>query len=270
MVIQVCELAIHSSNREMTTENKTTVNNYTWKLGKVLKNVESIEVLYAEIPNSYYNIDARNNSYVLTVNSTDYTIFIPPGNYTADTITTALNTTLSGVTVTGVGAASTLIAFSVDEPTSNLVATHSTNLAQSGALSQFPPGISWLNDTSWTTFVSGTKYYAGSILQLSAEPVLYLSIPQTSHHGSKYHFGNTSTKGIPIETDKVVTRFSLSGGINYMNFFTNERNMHERHFDGQPPLHLSNLTIRFLKPDGALVDFNGYNHSLHLRVVYNE
>ena len=32
------------------------VNDYTWGISRILKNVESIEVLYAEIPNSYYNI----------------------------------------------------------------------------------------------------------------------------------------------------------------------------------------------------------------------
>ena len=145
--------------------------------------------------------------------------------------------------------------------------THHISLTLPGSVSQFPYGLGWLNDTTWTALVTGDTYSAGGVLRLGAEVVLYLSVPETSHHGSKYIFGSSS---VPIETDKVVTRFSIHAGLNHMSFFSNERNMHERHFDPHPPIHLSRLTIRFLRPDGRLVDFNGYDHSLHLRVIYNE
>ena len=62
MTVQTAELIVHSSNRTLTDSNKTTVNDYTWEIGKTLKNVIAIEVLYAEIPNSYYNLPSGSNT----------------------------------------------------------------------------------------------------------------------------------------------------------------------------------------------------------------
>ena len=269
MVVQVCELAIHSANREVTDGDRRTVNNYTWPIGRTLKNVSSIEVMYAEIPNSYYNIPEGDNTFVVTLDSTNYTVTIPPGNYHADDVVVGLNTVLSGVSISisTYTNLSDLFTFTLDETTGVLGLTHHASLTLPGSVSQFPYGLGWLNDTTWTALVTGDTYSAGGVLRLGAEAVLYLSVPETSHHGSKYIFGSSS---VPIETDKVVTRFSIHAGLNHMSFFSNERNMHERHFDPHPPIHLSRLTIRFLRPDGRLVDFNGYDHSLHLRVIYNE
>ena len=72
------------------------------------------------------------------------------------------------------------------------------------------------------------------------------------------------------DADHVLTRFQTSGSVNYMNFFNNELNMHERHFDASPPLHLQKLTFQFLRSDGTLIDFNGFDHGLHMRVIYDE
>ena len=272
MVVQVCELAIHSANREVTDDNRRTVNNYTWPIGRTLKNVESIEVLYAEIPNSYYNIPEGDNTFVYTVYDTEYVITIPPGNYHADDIVVRLNALLAAEptpvnNISGYTNMAEFFTFTLDDITGMLGVIQNTQGAIPGGVSKFPYGLGWLNDTRWDALVTGDTYSAGGVLRLGAEAVLYLSIPETSHHGSKYIFGSSS---VPIETDKVVTRFSVHAGLNHMAFFSNERNMHERHFDPHPPIHLSKLTVRFLRPDGRLVDFNSYDHSLHIQVVYND
>ena len=273
MVLRCTELAIHSANRVVGTTSQT-VNDYTWEVGRTLKNVASVEVLYAEIPNSYYNVPDGANAFTITLNATDYTIYLTPGNYSSTDIAAAMNAKLAGVTIS-IGSytkMSEMLSFTVDTITDQLTLTHLVSHAISGGVESdnFPYALGWISNHTWTAFVANDVYSSGGTLRLAAESVLYLSIPQLGHHGTKYQFGTNSSKGIPIQAEQVLTHFSTSGSINYMNHFTNEHNMHERHFDGYPPLHLSSLTIRFLRPDGRLIHFNGYDHSLHLRVVYDE
>ena len=275
MVRQACELAIHSTHRERTVDNLTSVNDYKWSIGRVLKNVESIEVLYAEIPNSYYNIPEGSNTLQISMNSTTYTITIPPGNYSDQNIHTTLNTLVSTVLVDltdNVVLMSDLIEFGVDEVTTQLTITHRGNVSDGGSInsSTWPYALGWINDLSWDELSSGTTWHAGSTLRLAPESVVYLSIAELGVRGSRFLFGSSNPHP-QIDFDHVLTRFQTGSGVNFMNFFNNERNMHERHFDpDEAPLHLSQLTIRFLRPDGSLIHFNGFDHSMHVRVVYND
>jgi len=274
MTIQCAELVVHSANRTLTPENKTAVNDYTWTIGKTLKNVRAIEVLYAEIPNSYYNIYEGANTFQIVVAGVARTMTIPAGNYSNTTIATAMNTALGGVSISiasysNMGA---LFEFAVDGAKNQLMMQHKVSHATSGAIvaSTWPYALGWLNDSSWTALVASNLRYAGGILRLAAEPCIYLSIKELGTRGSRYTFGSNSLKSVHIDADHVLTRFQTSGSVNYMNFFNNELNMHERHFDASPPLHLQKLTFQFLRSDGTLIDFNGFDHGLHMRVIYDE
>ena len=274
MVRQACELAIHSTHRERTVDNSTSVNDYKWPIGRVLKNVESVEVLYAEIPNSYYNIPEGSNTLQISMNSTTYTITIPPGNYSDQNIHTTLNTLISTIAV-NVGPhthMSDLIEFGVNEVTTQLTITHKTTTTVSGSIDSatWPYALGWSTDLTWTGLTASTVWHAGSTLRLAPESVVYLSIAELVVRGSRFLFGSSNPQP-QIDFDHVLTRFQTGSGVNFMNFFNNERNMHERHFDpDEAPLHLSQLTIRFLRPDGSLINFNGFDHSMHVRVVYND
>lgn len=66
----------------------------TFYLNRPLLNVAFMKVLQAEIPFSYYVINANNNTFFLTeVGSTLVTL--PVGNYTSSTLSTALGTALT-------------------------------------------------------------------------------------------------------------------------------------------------------------------------------
>lgn len=274
MTVQTAELIVHSSNRTLTESNKTTVNDYTWEIGKTLKNVIAIEVLYAEIPNSYYNVPSGSNKFVITVGGVAYTMEIPPGNYNNTNIATTMNTALSEVTLS-VGSYTNmgqLFEFGVDGIKDQLMMRHKVSHAVAGSItaSSFAYPLGWLTDSSWTALVANDVRYAGGTLRLASESAIYLAIQELGSRGSKYTFGANPTTSVNIDGDHVLTRFQTTGSINYMNYFNNKLNMHECHFDLYPPLHLSRLTIRFVRPDGSLINFNGYDHGLHLRVVYNE
>lgn len=274
MTIQCAELVVHSANRTLTPENKTSVNNYTWDVGKTLKNVRAIEVLYAEIPNSYYNIYEGANTFHIVVDGVTRDMTIPAGNYNNTTIVTIMNTALSEITLT-VGSYSNmgqLFEVGVDAAKSQLMIRPKVSHATSWSItaSTWPYALGWLTDVSFASMVANALSYAGGILRLAAESCIYLSIKELGTRGSRYTFGTNSLKSVHIDADHVLTRFQTSGSVNYMNFFNNELNMHERHFDASPPLHLQKLTFQFLRSDGTLIDFNGFDHGLHMRVIYDE
>ena len=274
MTVQCAELVVHSSNRTLTDENKTSVNDYVWTIGKTLKNVESIEVLYAEIPNSYYNMAEGTNTFEIVVAGVPRTMVVPPGNYNNTTIVAAINTALTEITLT-VGSYSNmgqLFEVAVDAAKSQLMIRPKVSHATSWAIvaSKWAYGLGWLADLSFTSLVANAVSYSGGMLRLSAESCVYLSIKELGTRGSRYTFGTNALSSVHIDADHVLTRFQTSGSVNYMNFFNNELNMHERHFDPNPPLHLQQLTIQFLRSDGTLINFNGFDHSMHLCVIYNE
>ena len=76
---------------------------YVFTLTKPYRDVTSVELVQANIPDSSYTINGRNNLITVTSNlndtgSTTATATIPNGNYTGDTLATAYATALNAAT----------------------------------------------------------------------------------------------------------------------------------------------------------------------------
>lgn len=277
MVRKVCEFLVHSELRQNLDES--TVNNYTIDLGQVLKNVERFEVLYAEIPNTYYNIDSTNNELVIWCTGQRSTFTIPVGTYSVDEVVVALNTAIATINVAGATAGAfnnlgEIWNFRYDTIVGEIYAYGIGNAGPEGtAIYMYKAdNPSWLGlnqDILVDPCIAGVSHYMGKLANLGPEPVLYLAIPEFDARGRRFRFGNSQY--CPLANEYIFTRFQMPVSLQFMHFFSNEHGMHEKTIDPQEsPLHLSKLTFRFLKKDGSLVDFNGYNHSLHLRITYND
>ena len=62
MVLHSTTLCIHSAHRPFSDKNRSGNNNYKWPLGTVVKNIRKAEVMYAEIPNTYYSVPEGQNT----------------------------------------------------------------------------------------------------------------------------------------------------------------------------------------------------------------
>lgn len=274
MVVKAAELLIDSRNRNKTypSDSTTTVNNYKWDIGGVLKNVQSIEVLYAEIPNSYYNVYAAVSSFTWTVGTTTKTVTIPVGNYSAATIPAALNTAIAASGSYGaIADVSQYLEFSLDATTDQLKLTAIQTLGSttvSLATADTPYWMAWTTSTVAGPVTLNNSWLGGATLRLGTEPCIYFAIEEIGRNGERFNFGTNASRALNIDHAHVLTRFQTPDGINFMNYFSNERNMHERHFD--EPFNLSTLTVQWLRPNGDLIDFNGADHSMHLRVIYDD
>lgn len=63
---------------------------FTQSLDQTLREVSSVTVSDVQIPNSFYNIVDGENTLIITVNSINYTLTVPIGNYNASTLLTEL------------------------------------------------------------------------------------------------------------------------------------------------------------------------------------
>lgn len=81
-----------------------TNENFTITINSAINKVLQVEVVSAEIPYSFYTINANNNKLCFRSGSTDYITTLPVGSYTVvrfvEILQTALNTTFGGFTVT--------------------------------------------------------------------------------------------------------------------------------------------------------------------------
>ena len=90
------EEVFHIDSQHRLNPTTTGTNGYTWEVGKLLKNVRKAEVLYAEVPNTHYNVPAGQNTFTMvqTVSGVASTVTatVTPGNYTTSTLPTAMDT----------------------------------------------------------------------------------------------------------------------------------------------------------------------------------
>lgn len=98
------EFQLDSAAADYPMTNSTSIHDWPlFKIGgkKPLENIAGIKILEAQIPFSWYVFNSANNTFILTESGqADTLVVIPPGNYTATQMLTALTTALNGASPT--------------------------------------------------------------------------------------------------------------------------------------------------------------------------
>lgn len=96
LVANRMSVLVNSRNRSTGTNSK-----FTFKLPRSLADSEGkyqyVCLLSASIPKSYYLVESGENTFTLRENATDYTVTIPPGNYTRKSLQSTLQTQLNAM-----------------------------------------------------------------------------------------------------------------------------------------------------------------------------
>lgn len=83
------------------TNATSTINtDFTIDLSDPLLNTLSIKLYSIQIPKSWYNIDTGNNCFDISFNGSRKSIFIDPGNYLPDELTTKINEVITNESIT--------------------------------------------------------------------------------------------------------------------------------------------------------------------------
>jgi hypothetical protein len=256
---------LHVDSRHRVNYPNTGPNHYRWDIGKVLRNCDMIEVIYVELPGSMYNVPSTRNQFAVTQSTggvdTKIVATVSPGNYDSTTIVTALNTAWTSAGGT------TDLTFAVDSVTDQITATLSGSATHTVSFDS----TDWAYPFSWhyngALATPGDTARAGGMLRLNHEMSLFLAIPETgSSCMDEIRF---SPEGGNVQTQGLIGRYQMRAGTGLVNYFQDELGIARRmiqHCDK----NMRYLTIRWLDGWGEEVDFNMVDHSMLIRLHYNE
>ena len=196
-----------------------------------------LKVTSLTLPLSNYLVDSTNNS--LIVNGTTYTV--PQGNYNTSSLTTALNTLLSGVST--VSFSSTTNKFTFTSSPSITISSSSSMLSVLGLSSN--------------TSVTGTSITSDLVCDLSGNSnIVYIDIPNVNT------FNISSSSGRRTSIVKSIIVPVNQGAVLFYE------NMNDTHCYLQENM-VNFLHIRLLGEDmSTLLKLNGVHWNMTLSITY--
>lgn len=233
-------------------------NNYRVPL-PLYKDIVSIELISAEIPNTEYNINSSNNQIYFDDSGSTVIATIPVGFYTITDLLTAISTEM---TATGSQAyTATLdpltnkITITAAAPWSFLfyggVELYNTTNRSVYLPNSIGPIIGYnINDLTGATSYTGTKPY-----NLLGTSYILLCIPELE---------NIET--FDSHAASAFAKISMDVPRGEIKYYTAEEKLLIKYFSPKKG-KLSNMTIKFKKYDGTLYDFNGQENSLTFRII---
>ena len=234
-------------------------NSYSLFIPDVIQRIYQVDLVMAQVPNTIWNLS--HGAGCITLNGTS--LSIPNGIYTSNTLVTALNSVMTGVTLTYLSAQG-LMFFGGAAPF-----TLQVNFSDLATLLGLPVG-SYSSSTTDTfhTALAANSVMGQNIINFSANQMLYLDIDEFRSQLNQEAVALTdagfldgssarrSFAAIPLDVDVAqIKNFSEMNDYRVSVCFP------------QPISKLSRLTVRWVDSSGNLVNFNGNeSHSFILRI----
>jgi hypothetical protein len=253
-------------------------NNYRFDLPRLLRGVREIEVFRAEVPSSMYNITATDPPFMFTMTapsmpSQTFSWQIAPGAYTLATVVAKLNELKNSDL--GCGCMSPYLTFSGNETTGKLSLT--VVLPDSNTKLTFHPYYAFGIDHTVHGAGDASQWVVTTPhpVRFNTPTVLFLSFPNiraigTSSdidvHSGLFGHQDGHTEG-HVARGCITARMQLTAGQWNVNYIESEPRVYLRSFPSGA-VNVHHLDILFTDPLGRLIDFNGADHSLFLRVAY--
>ena len=283
----------HIDSRARFLENPVkSPNNYRFDLPRLLRGVREIEVFRAEVPSSMYNITATDPPFVFVVTRRTFgqqepSVFpiswqIPPGAYTLTTAVDTLNALKNADQTLITNNLTTYLTFSADQGTGRLtlygVNPANVEIGQVWRLMFHPyypfgidhdvQGISQSNGDCIVTTPHPVRFNTPTVLFLSFTNIRALGASSSDIEVHSNLFGHVKGHAEGhVARGCIVARLQLTAGQWNINNFGSENRIYLRTFQSGA-LNLDHLDIVFTDPLGRLIDFNGADHSLFLRIAY--
>ena len=265
-------------------------NNYHFTLPRMLRGVREIELYRAEVPSSMYNITDIDDFFTFTV-----TIFrtnlpvetltvqwkIPPGAYTLNSIVEMLNVMKDADVRLAAAGVTPFLLFVADPLTGklSLTATIPANPTPTVRLElTLHPFYTLGTDVSVSGAGTATSWVVSSQYPVRLQVPLVVFVALTNIralgtssedievHSNLFGHANNSTHG-HVSRGCIIARLQLTQGQWGVNYLGSENRIYLRQFESGA-LNLDHLNIVFTDPLGRLIDFNGVDHSLFLRIAY--
>ena len=234
-----------------------------FRLGFPLQNVAQIAVLEVIVPTSYYVFNSGNNTFLLTVGATNYTVTLPVGNYDSSTLPSAL--------VTALGAAYGAVTWTV---------TYSSLLNKLVVSNSGPTGVSLTfgtdtdigatNPRLWLGYNAGVNTFTGAVAGGTAPNALNLS-------GWDFVYVNSSKIGTIVDAyvadgvvfdgniQPVMARATINANTNAVSYYVDPAP--ERMWNLENLYNLQEIDIYLTTPQNQIIDFNGLTFAIKIGVM---
>ena len=195
-----------------------------------------VNVVHASIPFTFYNVNSSNNVLNYTVETTGYSLVIPQGNYTANTMKAFLSLNLQNFTITY-------------NPTTNkflFVNTQNNNFT-------FGSTSTCLGLLGFSGQTSSINYSLTSTKTINLNPIRCICVCSdlpTSNISLNAKNKNNILCSIPITTQPNSIITYLNSNNFKINTYVNI---------------LSSLKIQLMDQDGNILDLNGSNWSMTIQ-----
>lgn len=263
------------NSEEVIYENNT--SDFIYQLPKPFKNVVSMKLSSIEIPNSQYLISAvkTNNTFIIEINNIGYTIIIPDGNYTSDSLVTFLNETYFYQSTT-----------TSDLKYISMFINSTFNKTQFKIIATAPPGFEFslyftlnkmknmLETCGWLLGFRKPEYLQITDMILSeglfdgcGDHYIYLAVNDYQYN---YNDSNVICLDRSNVEDYILAKIPLVNNTYCLNIVVNENNplVKIRQYNG--PVNLSKFDIKLFDKFGNVVDLNfmDFSFSLELEILY--
>jgi hypothetical protein len=257
--------------------------NYNLTLPTNFNDIVQMQLSSVEIPTTYYVVSKQygNNFFTLTVNSSTTIINIPDGNYSQNTIMTAINNQLvlagspfdkvvfainlaNGIS----GSGQTMVGFS---DLSGITILELNFQADKYGIDDrntpLPLKFGWLLGFRNGVYVNNLNYVSEGVVDLSGPKYLFLVVDD---HNNSVNNSFFSAFNSSILNKNILARISLQANPfnilqqNNLNIVTTPR-------DYFGPVNLTNMTIQLLDEYGRIVDINNMDFSfcITLTTIYD-
>lgn len=237
-------------------------------LGEKITEVKSIEVDSADIPITFFNINADNNNFVIGITNpsvSTHTVTLTPGFYSSlSAIATEINLCLDAIVDTG---------FNVGDVSFNLIGNRgvfSTTSKSYDISFNSPSGLGWLlgyRGNSYSINGSSKRATSEGVALLKYPRHIYIALNEFSNSSNMNAFhvpGNNSNlnKNIIARVSVPDTGFGTTITASHGNGFlvSEVRKYLEK-------VNIQRIQVQLLDDAGNVIDMNGGDFSVNLRIV---
>lgn len=237
---------INSRNKLSGTHNDFA---YTVDL-KQLENVDSVVVLQANIPKSYYMVQSNSNTFTLDENGTQIAVTIPVGNYNRVNFKTTLQSSLTTSSPNG-------WAYSVTIPSSSVADTGKYTFVVSGNLS-IQPSFIFSSDNNIYELMG---FEAGSTNTFTSDTIVSSNVVKLQKEDTLMIHSDICGQNSGSILQEIYT--VESADFDNIVFINYNAELYSKQIS-----HASSNTYRFwlTNEDGQYIDLNGQNMTMTLAV----
>ena len=234
----------------------STTDDFSYAFNETLNITQYVKLIYASVPNTYYNINKNNNIFIFNNNGTKLYISLTVGNYNVNSLSNQIQTAIRNA----LGNNNFSVTYNEDQ--NQYVYTYDNNVNGNFYL-DFSENDNDLhsffgfsgNKAFQMKLINGVSKYeliSDAVVDMTGCPFISLYIPEIGNLNYKYSNNLSFFKNTYL--------LPIVSGPNNINIYTDKQTWNNTVFFNNNPLKLKKITVQFFYFCGSKIyklDLNG-------------